>query len=198
MLSVRRLESRPDDGFTLIELIISIGLLGVVFSVLSMVMIGAFSANKETEVRLDETRDEQFVAAYFANDVAGATEMVSAVPAASCGMGPAFLEFRGSSFDASSLPNPTQTAVSYVFATTGTITRYACEEPASSPIGYPWSPAKTTVVARNLAAAPPAVVCSTGATVAPCSTATTTLNVTFARRSGGHPFVLSGTRRTTP
>jgi prepilin-type N-terminal cleavage/methylation domain-containing protein len=206
MLTSVRPKRRPEEGFTLIELIISIGLLGVVFSVLALVMLASLRANQETRARLDETRDEQFVAAYFASDLAGATEMVSGTatgPAARCGTGLIVAEYLGTSFNNSSPPQQTVTLASYVFATsivdgvlTGTLTRYACEAAPGSP--YPWAPASTTVVARSLAATWPAVVCFTGGAVAACSTTTTTMTVTFGRRSGGDPFELSGARRATP
>ena len=189
-----------DAGFTLVELVISIGILGLVFSVLALVMATALQTNQETEERLDETRDEQLVGAYFATDVAGGVD-VAAGGAAQCGPGTALVEVRGASFTPGSPPAQTDTRASYVFTTavvdgvtTGTLTRRFCEG-ASAPFATPTS---TTTVARTLAAVPPAVTCSTAGVVAPCSAATTTLSVRFERLSGGEPFVLSGTRRTTP
>jgi prepilin-type N-terminal cleavage/methylation domain-containing protein len=194
-------EDRSAQGFTLIELIIAIGILGIVFSALSLAMLASMRANQETRVRLDETRDEQFVAAYFASDVNGATGMASGTTAR-CGTGTAIAELRGASFDSATPPNATVTVASYVFTTstvagvaTGTLTRYACEAVAGA-ASYPLTPVSTTVVARTLAATSPVVVCSTGASAATCSAATTAMSVTFQHRSGGDPFVLSGSERT--
>ena len=210
MLTPVRRARRTDDGFTLIELIISIGLLGVVFSVLSMVMIGALTANRETRVRLDETRDEQFVAAYFATDADGATNLVAGAQAR-CGpaSATAVAELRGISFTAATPPQPTVTVASYVFSTstvggvtTGTLTRYACESAAATP-SYPLTPASITIIARSLVATAPSVQCSTGGVVAACvaavspAVAPVTMKLTVNRLSGpAAEFVLTGSRRT--
>ena len=192
--------SRRDEGFSLIELIIAIGLLGVVFSVLALVMVTAMATNRDTRDRLDETRDEQFVAAYFASDVAGAT-VVAAGGASECGGGSALVELRGASFAAGSPPTASRTRATYVFSTatvdgvlTGTLTRQFCESAAAPPYA---TPTRTTTVAQTLAATPPVVTCSTGGVAAACSADTTTVSVRFERLSGGDPFVLSATRRTS-
>ncbi|HEY8720104.1 PulJ/GspJ family protein [Pengzhenrongella sp.] len=203
MLTRHRPSRRSEDGFTLIELVISIAIFGIVFGALSMVMVGAMTANRDTKVRLDETRDEQFVAAYFASDVSGATKMSSGQTTV-CGTGLAVAEFRGTSFNDVTL-QATDTVVSYVLTTgmasginTGTLTRFECESVAASPSVL----ISTTVVARSLAPATPVVHCYIGAVEATCALATTpapaTMTVSFDRRSGGAPFVLSGARRTTP
>lgn len=206
MLSPDRPRVRSENGFTLIELIVSIGLLGIVFATLSLVMLGSMRVNDETRDRLDETRDEQFVAAYFATDVAGAAEITAAPPTARCGTGAGtvIVEVRGEAYTTDVPPKETTTLATYVLdvavvdgVSTGIVTRRVCEAvTASSP--FPWTPVHTTAVARTLAATAPVVTCSSGATTAPCSTATTTVSVRFDRLSGADPFVLSGTRRTTP
>ena len=196
---------RADDaGFTLIELILSIGLLGLIFSTLSLVMLGSMRVNDETRERLDETRDEQFVAAYFATDVAGATELVTG-SAARCGTGTALVEVRGESYTAATPPAETTTVASYVFTTatvdgvvTGSLSRRVCEAATAGAPAFPWTPARTVTVAENLAGTAPVVTCTEGGVVAACSADTTSISVQFDRRSGGDPFVLSATRRTTP
>jgi prepilin-type N-terminal cleavage/methylation domain-containing protein len=203
MLTRRRPERRSEEGFTLVELIISISILGIVISAMSWVMFASLVANRETRNRLDETRDEQFVAAYFASDVDGATAMATGTSTA-CGSGLAVAEFTGTSFDSLSPPNQTATLARYVLTTstvdgvnTGKLTRYACEAPSgASPA---WTLIATTIVARSLAATSPTVACFSGSTQVVCATtpAPTTMSVSFARRSGGDQFVLSGTRRST-
>ncbi|WP_164983916.1 type II secretion system protein [Cellulomonas endophytica] len=202
---LRRRLARDEAGFTLIELIISIGLLGLLFSALSLVMLSTARVNDETQHRLDLTRDEQFTAAYFATDVAGATDVATGA-AARCGSGTATVELRGTSFSPTATPpTPTTTVVSYVFSTTttsgvtaGSVVRRACEQTTAGAPAYPWTPTSSETVAERLATTPPVVTCSTAGTPAACSAATTTVSVSFARLGGGDPFVLSATRRTTP
>ena len=192
------------DGFTLIELILSIGLLGIIFSTLSLVMLGSMQVNDETRDRLDTTRDEQLVAAYFASDMAGATQVVVG-GAAQCGADAAVVTLAGESFVATpasstATPDSTATVAAYVFGTasvdgvvTGTLTRSYCEGTGNPPFA---TPVETTALAARLAPTPPVVTCFTGPAAAPCSDATTTLSVGFDRLDGGR-FTLSGTRRAT-
>lgn len=194
-------ESR-DQGFTLIELVLSIGILGVVFGAMALVMVSALRAEQETEERLTLTRDEQFLAAYLAGDVAGTTEVVSG-QASRCGGGNAVLELRGASFSSAVPPADTLTLASYVLTATtvdgvatGTLARRTCEVPAGT-TAFPAAPTRAVVVARSLATTAPAVVCRTGSAVAACSADTTDVSVTLTRRDGT-TFVLSATRRTTP
>ena len=186
-----------DDGFTLIELILSIALLGLVFGAISLAMVASLRTNDETQGRLDETRDEQFVAAYLASDVAGATAVVANAPS-QCGPGTALLEVRGETFDAAASPPAARaTRATYVFTTTtvdgvltGSLSRRVCESAGAPP--YP--PTGTTTLASALAPTTPVVSCSP----APCSAASTRVSVRFDRLTGGDPFTLSATRRTTP
>lgn len=198
-------QTERSDGFSLIELILSIGILGVVFSVLSLVMVTALKSNQETEDRLDETRDEQFVAAYFATDMAGATQVIPG-GAAQCGADAAVVTLVGESFvpvaaSSAAGSDSTATVAAYVFSTTtvdgvltGTLTRAFCEGTGNPPFAVPL---ETTALAARLAPAAPLIWCVPGGTAAACSRATTRLSVEFARLDGGQ-FTLSGTRRAAP
>ena len=73
-----------DSGFTLIEMILSIAILGVIMSALVGLMFASMTADRKTKSRIDGTRDEQFTAVYFAGDVQGATNVVTGA-AARCG-----------------------------------------------------------------------------------------------------------------
>jgi prepilin-type N-terminal cleavage/methylation domain-containing protein len=195
-----RREAPPADaGFTLVELVVSTGILGVVSAGLAGVMIAAFAANGETAVRLTESRDIQFVTAYVADDVQGATSVLTGVTAR-CGTGTAVLELRGASYDPASL-DAQVTVVSYVLSvrtvdgvTSGSLHRLACAVPTSPAPSYPLTPASDTVVARTLAATAPAVTCSP----TPCSAATTSVSLALAPASGGSAVTVGGVRRTTP
>ena len=188
-----------DAGFTLVELCISIALLGVVTVGLTAVMFTALTADRRTATRLDESRDIQFVNAYLADDVQGATSVATG-GTARCGTGTAALELRGVSYDTASL-GAQVTVVSYVLTTsmvdgvaTGALHRYACAAPASPAPSYPLAPASDVVVARSLATTPPVVTCSPS----PCGATTTAVSVALVPVGGGTAVSVGGTRRTTP
>jgi prepilin-type N-terminal cleavage/methylation domain-containing protein len=195
------LTSKParNDGFTLVELIISIAILGIIMASLTGLLFTTMQANRQTQGRLDGTRDEQFSAVYFAPDVQGATDVQSGV-AARCGAGIAVLDLRGASYDVNqaSLPE-TVTIVSYVFSITtvdgvltGRLERRTCE--AAAPVGsYPMTPARRQTIARSLAPVAPVVTC----TPLPCGTNPTNVTMLLSRLGGQPSFVLVGTRRSS-
>ena len=62
--------SEGDAGFTLVELIIAIVILGIITVPLSSVVIGFFRSADATTARLIESHDVQIATAYWAQDVA--------------------------------------------------------------------------------------------------------------------------------
>lgn len=58
-----------DDGFTLIELVISVAILGIVAAALFGVMFQYLKTTSDTSARLNESTDEQFISTYWQNDV---------------------------------------------------------------------------------------------------------------------------------
>jgi prepilin-type N-terminal cleavage/methylation domain-containing protein len=199
----RHAAADADGGFTLVELVVSIALLGVVMVGLTAVMLTALVADRETTTRLDENRDVQFVTAFLADDVQGATSVLTG-GTAGCGSGTAALELRGRSFDPASLAAQV-TVVSYVLTTatvdgvaTGVLHRYACAADDVPSLAYPLTPASDVVVARSLAVTPPAVTCSSAAAIGPCGATTTTVSVALVPVGGGTAVTVGGTRRTTP
>ena len=62
--------SREDDGFTLVELIIAILIIGVITVPLGNVVIGFLKNSDATTARLLESDDAQITSAYWAQDVA--------------------------------------------------------------------------------------------------------------------------------
>jgi prepilin-type N-terminal cleavage/methylation domain-containing protein len=191
MLS-RRLQR--DAGFTVIEMILSIVILGVVMSALVGLMFASMAADKKTKSRLDGTRDEQFSAVYFAPDVAGATNVI-ANAAAACGSGTAVVEFRGESYDAVSLAT-TITVVSYVFTTpvvagvpTGRLKRTSCEGTSLATLAI----SSTQTVARTLSSVPPSPTC----TPSPCGVGTRSVSLALTRQGSDPGFTLLGTRRAS-
>jgi prepilin-type N-terminal cleavage/methylation domain-containing protein len=65
-----RLRRRGDDGgFTLIELVITISIVGIIVVALAGVVLQYFKVSTTTQTRLDESTDQQFVSAYWQQDV---------------------------------------------------------------------------------------------------------------------------------
>ncbi|MEQ6900031.1 prepilin-type N-terminal cleavage/methylation domain-containing protein [Nocardioides sp. YIM 152588] len=58
-----------DDGFTLMELILAIAILGVIVVPLTGIVLQHLKVTRDTEARLNETTDQQFVSAYWQQDV---------------------------------------------------------------------------------------------------------------------------------
>jgi prepilin-type N-terminal cleavage/methylation domain-containing protein len=63
--------TRDDRGLTLIELLVTIAILGVIAVPLSAALITYFQHTDETNQRLSLSHDSQIAAAYFAQDVVG-------------------------------------------------------------------------------------------------------------------------------
>lgn len=64
-----RRRARDDDGFTLIELVLSVAILGVVSAALLGIVFQYAKTTRDTSARLNESTDEQFVSTYWQNDV---------------------------------------------------------------------------------------------------------------------------------
>lgn len=75
---------RDEDGFTLIEMVIAVMVLGVVIASIAMGMIVMFRTTEETTQRLSESPDLQIAAAYFGSDVQSAQSFTG-----TCGSPPA-------------------------------------------------------------------------------------------------------------
>ena len=193
------LRSPPDDGFTLVEMLISVTILGMLLGALSGTMFVTLRTVAEAATRLDESNDELHATTYFGDDVQGA-QSVSVGTTPRCGGDPsAVVEFAGQDFADDSTFATTTTVVSYVLRTVagpdGTTTRelhrLACAAPTTAP-AYPLTPRSDVPVVRRLSGAAPTVDCPG----APCS-AFEQVNLTLEAESGGLVYTLTGRRRTS-
>jgi prepilin-type N-terminal cleavage/methylation domain-containing protein len=67
---VTRRRHRHDAGFTLIELVITVAIMGIITVPLADFMLQYFSTYSDTQTRLSDSHDMQIAAAYFSQDVA--------------------------------------------------------------------------------------------------------------------------------
>jgi prepilin-type N-terminal cleavage/methylation domain-containing protein len=190
-----------DNGFTLVELTMSIALLGIVMGGVCAAMFVAMRTSRDADVTLSEARDVRLAASYLSDDVAGAQTMASS-GTAQCGGEALTLELRGSSFDQSASPSTVLTASAYVLRSAFVdgqpsleLHRLSCQ--AATVAAF--SPLKDETIARLISTTvAPDVTCTTraGATAACSATDATGVTLQLASRSGAI-IRLTGTRRTT-
>jgi prepilin-type N-terminal cleavage/methylation domain-containing protein len=65
----RARRERGDDGFTLIELILSVAILGIVSAALLEIVFQYVKTTSDTSARLNESTDQQFISTYWQDDV---------------------------------------------------------------------------------------------------------------------------------
>jgi prepilin-type N-terminal cleavage/methylation domain-containing protein len=217
----RRLRNRPagEAGFTLIELVVTIVIMGIIFVPLADFFIQYLTTYNQTQQRLSDSHDLQIVAAYFSQDVAntglrnqasGQTifapqqsvwTSASGFPSTFCGAPINAASVLLVKWDDASNGSDTINSVDYYMATevTGgpgqpaaTLHRVSCREPS---LGPPTLTPDTTLV-HNLSATP-AVSCSSTCTAAvPPTAITLTLSVqSGATDTSGTSVTLTGQRR---
>jgi prepilin-type N-terminal cleavage/methylation domain-containing protein len=193
------LSRRPGDGgFTLVELLISISIMGIVLTAISGVTFVAVRTAAGADTRLTETNDLLRAATYFADDVQGA-QTVSVGTTPRCGTdATAVVELAGQDFTDDSTFTITTTLVSYVVRTvpgsTGTtaeLHRLACTAGTATP-SYPLVPVTDVPMVRRLSATAPTVTCPG----APCGSFVQ-VDLTVLELSGGLRYTLTGRRRTS-
>lgn len=103
-------ERRPDDGFTLLELIIVVTIIPIIIGAISAGLIAIFSIQGSVSSRLSDSDDAQITSANFVQDVQSAQQITTSSSATQCGHGTQLL---GLAWDQSPTTNTYQTVVSY-------------------------------------------------------------------------------------
>ncbi len=175
LIRERLRRNRGDNGFTLIELVMSVSILGVVSATLLGVVFQYLKTTVDTRARLTESTDQQFVSTYWQDDVSslgrrsltsGTFSVAQSVFVGSAGpggcgtaTGPVVVAFAWNEF----VPNPATAAnawsttaeeVAYVTVPSGSrlrLLRVRCDGGAAR---------APQTVARNLAATP-TITCDT-------------------------------------
>lgn len=101
---------RPDDGFTLLELIIVVAILPIVVGGIAVGLIAIFSIQGSVSHRLSDSADAQIVSSNFVEDVQSALQITTSSTATQCGTGTQLL---GLAWNLNTTTNTYQTVVSY-------------------------------------------------------------------------------------
>ncbi|HJT91504.1 MAG TPA: prepilin-type N-terminal cleavage/methylation domain-containing protein [Mycobacterium sp.] len=83
------MNARDENGFTLLEVIVSLAILGIVGVVVTQLLFVSLNTSGAVERRLSDSLDRQRVTAAFVRDVQRSEQIAVDVP--SCGGGPAAL-----------------------------------------------------------------------------------------------------------
>lgn len=206
-------KARSDGGFTLVELLIVVAIMGLLTSALALALMAMLRQTETSQSRVEVSSDSQIAAAYFAEDVAsvgvrdGAGALVKSVetnvgPTSGtyqCGAGTlpnASVRLAWNELTDGSTEVSTRVVVSYVVVPNGTqkeLHRYVCRGTSTTPVS-------SQVVMRNVSATVPTVACTTPTT---CDASTppksVSLNVTLTDPKSLAPLTvaLSGQRRQT-
>jgi len=194
------LSRRQDDaGFTLVELLVSITVLGLIVSALTFAFTAVIGASRGTGASTAQSFELQRAALAFADDAEGAKAVTAVNSPPTCGGdASAVVEFQGTTFDAGALAaGITPVVVAYVLRPTPTagqseLHRLTCSAASPTPTDQ--------VVARALRSATltgcdgPTVTTSTCAAAA-SFTLTVVAAGTDTKYTADRSVALTGTRR---
>ena len=193
------------DGFTLVELLVAVVILGIITVPITNVIIGYLRNSDAITSRLLASHDAQIVSAYWAQDVASIGQRNAAthallpsiqVPAMTadpkCTSAGTIATFTWDDYLNATDP-ATVVTVSYVVAYSPVSLQCELHRVRLT------SPATNVVLAHYLdSVSPPSITCSTTCTAVPTANEKVTLNLTLADKGspgGVWPVTLSGQRR---
>jgi len=200
---MRRRVRADDAGFTLIELIMTMLIMGIITIPLANFVLSYFENYQTTENRLSDSHDIQIATAYFSQDVANADTVATTSAAGDCGFSatsPTVLLLKWTSWSvttgAGGLPTGASTAMSVAYVKqAGTLHRVSCGGASAADI----------VVVHGLVSAVPSCLTATGVTTSCTPTTPPRVRLTLTIASGStndsaapeQPVTLDGQRRQT-
>jgi prepilin-type N-terminal cleavage/methylation domain-containing protein len=203
-----------DRGLTLIEVLLSVVLLGILVGAMANALIVFSRNNDATTSRLSESHDAQVAAAFFAQDVealgahdwavtdfplkASVEQNIAANTGTfQCGSDAALLRLAWDN-PTNATADPEEIRVVYAIRTAGTekqLVRTKCKGTVNQPTV--WTLQTSAVLVHNLDAADPAVTCSTTCTAAAVPQKITMVIQIKAPKGSGATVTLVGQRRQT-
>ncbi len=187
---------KSEDGFTLVELMVSVAILGIIIGAISAAIIVGLQTSDRTTNRLAESHDAQDVAAFFVTDMQSAVtvtykamDTVSMVPAGCSPASSPLLVFSWTD------PSAGAEMVSYYSATSGSETQLVRQQCVAGS-------ASTVVVAHLLGSSTPLVACVPTACTVPGLVSPAPRTVSLALSAVGsdgttYSYTLQGSRRTS-
>lgn len=206
-------ERRPQDGFTLLELLIVTTITPIIIGALAAGLLAVFSLQSSTSSRLADTGDSQIVSASFQPDVQSALELTIDPSSGKleCGTSNG-TQLIGLEWNLDQSTGNYQTLVSYVESPNGSSTsvnlvRNLCTGTGTSTVNQ--TPVSTTILSYDLPnnQAAPTVTCSSSVTASQCSQDTSgyiptadILNVSFGitEPKSKYSYTLDAAPEVTP
>lgn len=187
MLTRRRAAADQEEGFTLVELVLSVSLMGLVMLAVVGSVFFVLNARARTSGQLASSADRQIVASYFAEDVEGASGTApfstSALTLCDGTSVTPLVTVRGTDYGPGSI-TPVPVTVAYVYQpSTRELKRMSCRGTTG--------PVTTRSLARNVASAPSLSGSCTGAVAVSSTARALALTVPEA----GNPAVVVCARR---
>jgi prepilin-type N-terminal cleavage/methylation domain-containing protein len=180
-----------DDGFTLVELMMAVAILGILSISVGVVGTVMFKTLRGTQDRLNESRGPRYASVYWVPDVAS-TEIVNptapALPVVCGGAGPLV------TLQWTDVSTTGVTTVSYAIVTVGGEKRLERRFCTNATNGNP-TPTRTTQIAPNIATTNGAIVSCAGANCGPLDPSRS-LKLVITPKNGG-TFSVDATREVT-
>jgi prepilin-type N-terminal cleavage/methylation domain-containing protein len=167
---------QQEEGFTLVELIITVAITGLLMSAIAGALIVGLKTTDATSARMSESHDAQVTSAYLANDVQSASSVNVSSASTNC-------------------TGASTTLITFNYYTGGQTAAYTCgtANGETRVLRTLSSPASSVVVAHFAGAARPTITCTPTCSSSPLDTVT----MAFTEASG-YSYTLLGSRRAFP